>query len=96
MSKLIALIDEYKDAHGSPSDSSIARAIGAAPQTISSWRRRGIKSPPDMDLLRSLAAFLGADFESIVLRAVLIDVGWIEDHGGGDGNGSVRAAPIAK
>jgi transcriptional regulator with XRE-family HTH domain len=79
MSRLIAIIDEYKDRHGQPSDSSIARAIGLSPQAISSWRKRGIKSPPERDALRKLAALAGVDYEGVVLRAVLLDVGWIDD-----------------
>lgn len=75
MSRLIALIDEYKDTHGAPSDSSIARAIGVAPQTISSWRRRGIREVPDTDRLRDLAGFIGRDYVTVVLRAALIDSG---------------------
>lgn len=78
MSNLLALIDDYKDRHGAPSDSSIARAIGSKPQTISSWRRRGIKEPPDRAVLRNLADFLHVDYEKVVLRAALIDAGWIE------------------
>ena len=76
MSRLVALIDEYKDAHGAPSDSSIARAIGVKPQTISSWRQRGIKEPPNVETLRNLADFISRDFESVVLRAALLDAGW--------------------
>lgn len=78
MSELLALIDDWKDRHGNPSDSSIARAIDAAPQTISSWRRRGIKEPPARDLLRNLADFLHVDYERVVLRAALVDAGWID------------------
>lgn len=78
MSQLLALIDDYKDKHGSPSDSSIARAIGAAPQTLSSWRKRGFKEPPDRDVLRALAGFLRVDYETVVLRAALVDSGWVD------------------
>lgn len=92
MSQLLAIIDAYKDAHGQPSDSSIARAIGVAPQTISSWRRRGIKNPPDHESLRALATLAGVDYESVVLRAVLLDVGWID---AGDGDDGMRATPAA-
>lgn len=80
MSRLVALIDEWKDAHGAPSDASIARAIGAAPQTISSWRKRGIKEPPNVESLRKLADFLRVDYERVVLRAALLDVGWISEE----------------
>lgn len=82
MSRLLRLIDEYKDAHGGPSDSSVARAIGVKPQTISSWRRRGIKEPPDRDALRAFAQLARLDYETVVLRAVLLDVGWIEESDG--------------
>lgn len=79
MSRLVALVDEYKDTHGAPSDSSIARAIGAKPQTISSWRTRGIKAPPSIKIMRNLADFLGVDFEEVVLRAALLDAGWVTE-----------------
>lgn len=93
MSELLALIDDYKDRHGDPSDSSIARAIGTAPQTISSWRRRGIKEPPDREVLRNLAGFLRVDYESVVLRAALVDSGWIDpDPGPTSDSGATRAS----
>lgn len=80
MSRLVALIDEYKDTHGAPSDSSIARAIGAKPQTVSSWRTRGIKEPPQPETLRRLASFIGRDYETVVLRAALLDAGWVAER----------------
>lgn len=80
MSRLVDLIDEYKDTHGAPSDSSIARAIGAKPQTISSWRTRGIKEPPSVETMRNLARLLAVDYESVVLRAALLDAGWIAEE----------------
>lgn len=76
MSELLAIIDEYKDTHGQPSDSSIARAIGVAPQTINSWRKRGIKEPPNVESLRRLAKLVGRDYENYVLQAALVDSGW--------------------
>lgn len=79
MSKLVALIDAYKDAHGSPSDSSIARAIDVAPQTISAWRQRGIREAPASETLRKLAAFMRVDYRDVVLEAVMIDIGLLDD-----------------
>lgn len=76
MSELLRIIDEYKDTHGAPSDSSIARAIGVAPQTISSWRRRGIKEPPSVDTLKRMAEFMGLDYRTRVLQAALVDAGY--------------------
>lgn len=91
MSQLIALIDEYKDSHGSPSDSSIARAIGIAPQTISSWRRRGIRQLPERETLLALAAFIRRDYVSVVIPAVMHDIGYITEDEGGEANGTAIA-----
>ena len=93
MSRLLELIDDYKDRHGSPSDASIARAIGVASQTINSWRKRGIRQPPSTETLRALAQLTGNDYERVVLRAALIDAGWIDDDGE-EATGD-EAAPIS-
>lgn len=78
MSRLVALIDEYKDTHGAPSDSSIARAVGIAPQTISSWRKRGIRQLPEAETLRNLAAFMRRDYSTEILPAAMIDIGYMD------------------
>lgn len=91
MSYLLALIDDYKDRHGNPSDSSIARAIGAAPQTLNSWRHRGIKALPNPELLRNLAAVLHEDYETVVLRAAMVDAGWMDPPGEGKGAGATSS-----
>lgn len=79
MSRLLAIIDDYKDRHGQPADAAVARAIGIKPQTLSSWRKRGIREPPAVDSLRNLAALANVDYETVVLRAVLIDTGLVEE-----------------
>lgn len=79
MSLLVSLIDDYRDAHGQPSEASIARAVGVAPQTLNSWRQRGLKEPPAVDTMRRLADFLRVDYVTVVLRAALIDSGWMDD-----------------
>lgn len=76
MSRLLALIDDYKDRHGQPSDASIARAIGVAPQTISSWRKRGIRELPESDTLRRLATFIGVPIRTVYL-AVGVDANFV-------------------
>lgn len=81
MSRLLALLDDYKDRHGQPSDSSIARAIGVAPQTVSSWRKRGLRDLPSPETLRNLADLMRLDYETVVLRAVLVDIGVIVEEG---------------
>lgn len=75
MSELVRLIDDYKDRHGQPSDASIARAIGVAPQTINSWRTRGIRELPSDAALRRLAQLLRLDHEDYVLQVALFDIG---------------------
>lgn len=72
MSRLIDLIDDYKDRHGQPSDASIARAIGVTAQTVSSWRNRGLKELPDRETLRQLAAFIRQPVR-VVIDAALVD-----------------------
>lgn len=78
MSELLRIIDEYKDAHGQPSDASIARAVGAAPQTISSWRVRGIRKTPAVKTLRRLAELIGVPYEEYLLQAAMVDAGMRE------------------
>jgi transposase-like protein len=82
MSHLLAIIDEYKDAHGAPSDSSIARAVGIAPQTLSSWRKRGIRELPNRETLQALARLTRRDYTNDVLRAVLLDIGYMSEDVG--------------
>lgn len=81
MSRLVAMIDEYRDAHGQPSDASIARAIGIKPQTLSSWRKRGMKRFPHRDSMRKLAQLIGKS-EADVLYAVGVDTGYIVEVAG--------------
>lgn len=76
MSRLVDLIDEYKDKHGQPSDASIARSIGIAPQTLNSWRRRGIRELPAAETLRRLADFIGVGHEA-TFYAAGVDAGYI-------------------
>lgn len=79
VSRLVAIIDDYRDRTGQPSDASIARAIGVARQTLSSWRRRGIRELPERDSLIALAHLTGRDYPTVVLRAALLDAGWITE-----------------
>jgi hypothetical protein len=75
-SQLVALIDDYKARHGNPSDASIARSLDIAPQTISSWRKRGLRELPDAETLRKLADFLHVD-RRVTFEAAGIDAGYI-------------------
>jgi transcriptional regulator with XRE-family HTH domain len=79
MSRLVDLIDDYKDKHGQPSDASIARAVGIAPQTLNSWRKRGIRELPAAETLRRLAAFIGVG-EEVTFYAAGVDAGYVIEH----------------
>lgn len=91
MSELLRIIDDYRDAHGQPSDASIARAIGIAPQTLSSWRKRGIKEPPAAETLRKLARLTSLPYREHVLRAALVDSGY-DDFMPYEDRGEVKGA----
>lgn len=88
--ELMRLIDDWRDQHGQPSEASIARAIDVAPQTISSWRKRGIKEPPALDTLHRMADYMSLPRDyvgSVVAYDIhLVDVmpepvGWRRDEG---------------
>lgn len=76
MSRLIALIDEHRAKQGGRSEASIAREVGVAPQTINSWRNRGLKELPNKETLRALAAVLHVSEED-VFYAAGVDTGYI-------------------
>lgn len=79
MSELGKIIEGYKDRHGQPSDASIARAIGVAPQTLDSWLNRGMKTVPrNKEPLRELAQLVGLD-HSVIVNAVAVDIGLIDE-----------------
>ncbi len=77
--ELMQLIDDYRDMHGQPAEASVARAVGIAPQTLNSWRKRGIRQLPEKETLERLASFLGVSYEETVLKAALYDAGWSDD-----------------
>lgn len=76
MSELVRLVDKYRATHGMPADASIARMMDVAPQTISSWRQRGIRSLPNGKTLKALAQVLDLPYEDYVLQVALYDAGW--------------------
>lgn len=74
--RLVDLIDDYKDRNGNPSDRSIARAINVSEGVISAWRTRGIRELPNRETLHRLADFLRLDQE-VVFYAAGVDAGYI-------------------
>lgn len=59
-----------------PSEASIARQIGVAPQTVNSWRHRGLKELPNKETLRELARVLRVS-DDVVFYAAGVDTGYI-------------------
>lgn len=90
MSRLTDLIDTFRDANGGRSDASIARQAGIAPQTISSWRRRGLKELPKQEILRGLASVLGVE-EDVVFYAAGVDTGYITESVAPEGDSANSA-----
>lgn len=84
MSNLYAIIEAHYEKYGvRPAE--IARRMGTSPQTISSWKNRGLKHLPDKRLLEALSRVTGTPWE-IVRDAALSDIGYLkegEEHGDG-------------
>lgn len=77
--ELLRIIDDFRDAHGQPSDASVARALGIAPQTLSSWRKRGVRELPNKEALLKLASLTRRSYADDVLPAVLLDIGYLTE-----------------
>lgn len=72
---LWTLLDDYLT-RAERSEAALARQIGVKPQTISTWKHRGFKLPPEPTTLRALARVLGAPYTD-VLDAALRDTGYL-------------------
>jgi len=72
--ELLKIVQAHLDATG-VSEAEFSRRIGAAPQTVNAWRKRGIRALPTVTLLREVATVTGAGYGE-VLRAALVDAGY--------------------
>ena len=78
MTELGKIIEAHRDRHGQQSYASIARAIGVAPQTLDSWRNRGMKTVPrNKEPLRKLAREVGLPYD-VIAAAIAVDVGLMD------------------
>lgn len=75
--RLVALIDEYKQAHGVP-DAELARRIGISRQNLSLWRTQGFRGLPDRASLDGVAGVTGRPYRD-VLEAALYDAGYLHE-----------------
>lgn len=79
-SRLVDLIDWYKNAHPDVTDAEIARRAGITRANLSQWRSNGVRGWPARATLDALAATIGRPYRE-VLDAVLADTGY-SDTGG--------------
>ncbi|QCG77627.1 immunity repressor [Gordonia phage Fairfaxidum] len=78
MGELWTIIQEHLDAYG-VREAEFARRIGSSPQTVNSWKKRGIRNLPERRLLLAVAEITGREYAD-VLEAALTDA----DYLGGD------------
>ncbi|OBB86783.1 helix-turn-helix domain-containing protein [Mycolicibacterium peregrinum] len=76
-SRLVDLIDWYKNAHPDITDAEIARRVGITRANLSQWRSNGVRGWPARATLDALAATIGRPYRE-VLDAVLADSGYAD------------------
>lgn len=76
-SRLVDLIDWYKNAHPDVTDAEIARRVGITRGNLSQWRSNGVRGWPARATLDALAATIGRPYRE-VLDAVLADSGYAD------------------
>lgn len=76
MSQLWQIIQKHLDETG-VREAEFARRIGTSPTTVNSWKNRGVRNLPDRRLLQSVAEVTGVRYND-VLRAVLVDIGYLQ------------------
>ncbi|WAB10620.1 immunity repressor [Gordonia phage Ecliptus] len=77
MSKLWEFVQAHLDRTGA-SEAAFARQIGSIPQTVNSWKKRGLRQLPEVDTLRAISELTGVAYTDVI-SAVLTDIGYIED-----------------
>lgn len=77
MGHLWSIIQDHLDRYG-VREAAFARRLGTAPQTLNSWKKRGLRQLPDRSLLEAVARETGTPYDE-VLDAVLRDIGYKDD-----------------
>lgn len=75
MSELYAIVEAHMRRWG-PSAAEVSRRIGAQPQTVSSWKTRGLTALPKKEFLVALAELTHTPYQD-VLTAALHDSGYL-------------------
>lgn len=76
-SRLVELIDWYKNAHPDVTDAKLARRSGITRANLSQWRSNGVRGWPARATMDALAATIGRPYRE-VLDAVLADTGYAD------------------
>lgn len=75
--QLWKIVQRYLD-ENERSEAWLSQKIDAAPQTVSAWKRRGLRELPATHLLRNLARLTGTPYLQ-VLTAALLDIGRVDE-----------------
>lgn len=73
---LYAIVQRHIDNYG-VREAELARRVGTSPQTINSWKNRGVRALPSRAILLKLAEVTRTAYAD-VLEAALTDTGYIE------------------
>lgn len=93
MGHLWAIAQAHLDAYGVRA-AALARRMGTSPQTLDSWKNRGVRQLPERRLLEALARETGTPYGD-VLMAALRDINYLpprEGEGRADGPASTNGA----
>lgn len=91
---LWAIIQKHLDDYG-PSEAEFARRIGTQPQTVSSWKKRGIRSLPAKHLLVGVSDVTRKSYDE-VLTAVLYDIKYLPKEVVADGDAAPNMQQVSK
>lgn len=91
MGYLYDIAQRHLDAYGVRA-AALAKRMGTAPQTLDSWKNRGLKELPDQWLLEALARETRTPYGD-VLTAVLRDIGYLPGESEGRGQRPAANSP---
>lgn len=81
MGEFWGIIQAHLDRYG-VREAAFARKIGTVSQTTSNWKHRGLAQLPKRELLEAVARETSTPYE-VVLRAVLVDIGYLTPESAG-------------
>lgn len=89
MGDLWSIVQRHIDAYGVRA-ATIAKRMGTSPQTLDSWKHRGVRALPSKRLLLALARETSTPYGEVLLAA-LHDAGYLPEEREGD---DLQPAPI--